>query len=82
MDAGAARDRAGIAKSTSPGSRASISIAGLASERIAAIPDACTACDPARLQLSPRWIGAGRLFHFVTARVLELGADARGFPSY
>ena len=43
--------------------------AGLARVRIAAIADACTACDPERFHSYRRdGPGAGRLFHFVTAR--------------
>jgi YfiH family protein len=48
--------------------RLDLEAAGLSSDRIAAIPDACTACDPERFYSfrrdGPR---AGRLFHFVTA---------------
>ena len=48
--------------------RLALESAGLASERIAAIPDACTACDPERFHSFRRdGPGAGRLFHFVTA---------------
>ena len=49
--------------------RLDLESAGLASERIAAIPDACTACDPERFHSFRRdGPGAGRLFHFVMAR--------------
>ena len=49
--------------------RLDLESAGLASERIAAIPDACTACDPERFYSFRRdGPGAGRLFHFVMAR--------------
>jgi copper oxidase (laccase) domain-containing protein len=54
--------------------RLDLESAGLASERIAAIPDACTACDPARFYSFRRdGPGAGRLFHFVTARASGAG---------
>lgn len=49
--------------------RLDLEYAGLASERIAAIPDACTACDPERFYSFRRdGPGAGRLCHFVMAR--------------
>jgi len=53
--------------------------AGLASDRIATFPDACTACDPARFYSYRRdGPGAGRLFHFVMAPASGGRGDARG----
>ncbi len=46
--------------------------AGLASDRIAALSDACTACDSERFYSYRReGPGAGRLLHFVAARASE-----------
>lgn len=48
--------------------RLDLESAGLASEHIGAIPDACTACNPERFYSFRRdGPGAGRLFHFVMA---------------
>jgi YfiH family protein len=54
--------------------RLDLESAGLARERIAAIPGACTACDPARFYSFRRdGPGAGRLFHYVMARASRSG---------
>jgi hypothetical protein len=44
--------------------------AGLAEDRIAVLPDACTACDAERFHSFRRdGPGGGRLFHFIAARI-------------
>ena len=53
--------------------------AGLASDRIAAFSDACTACDPDRFYSYRRdGPGAGRLVHFVVARAPGVRDDVGG----
>lgn len=49
--------------------RLDLARAGLAEDRIAAFPDACTACDAERFHSFRRdGPGGGRLFHFIAAR--------------
>jgi YfiH family protein len=49
--------------------RVELIAAGLVSERIGAVPEACTACDPRRFHSYRRdGPAAGRLIHFVCAR--------------